>query len=88
MSSVLSTSLECMFSIHTVRSNSGDENGCLSGKIPKLGIIKSAYFDGYRAMSELFPYLTDLARSVCRQRSCEQNMASKRGRQRHENETK
>jgi len=65
MGPVLSTSLECVFSIHTVRSNSGDENGCLSSKISKLSIIKTAYFDVYKVML-VFPYLTDLARSVYR----------------------
>ena len=33
MGSVLSTGFECVFSVRTVWSDSGDENGCLSGKV-------------------------------------------------------
>jgi hypothetical protein len=47
MSSILSSSFEGIFPIQTIWSNSGDENGGLSGKIPHLSIIKIAYFDSY-----------------------------------------
>jgi hypothetical protein len=51
MGSVLSTGFEGVFSVHTVWSDSGDENGCLSGKVPKLGIIEIADLDSYIRMS-------------------------------------
>jgi len=44
---VFSTGFEGMFSIHTIRSNGGNENGGLSGKVSHLDIIEIAYFDGY-----------------------------------------
>ena len=47
MGSILSTGLECMFSVHTVWSNGGNENGGFSGKIAHFGIVEVAYFDGY-----------------------------------------
>ncbi len=63
MGSILSASLKCVFPVHTIWSDRGDEDGGLSGKIPHFCIVEVAYFDGYTAVL-IFVCIAEPARAV------------------------